>query len=75
MQVDDTRSASGEARLDKVIILLQVRVVHGPAERVVREELPSDGQAEHIEAVVVHEVLHLPRAVHAVVLGKRRPRR
>ena len=73
VQVDDARRAGVQARLDERVVLDEVVFVEVAADDLVREELPADGQAEHVEAVVVDKVLHLARAVVAVVLEQRRP--
>ena len=73
MDVNNATSASSQARLDKRVVLLEIVLVDGARKDVVREELPADGQTEHVEAVVVDKVLHLARAVVAVVLEQRWP--
>ena len=74
MHVHNTARATIQARLHQRIILRPIVLINIPIRRPVREELPPDGEPEDVEAVVVDEVLHLARAVRAVVLRERRPR-
>jgi hypothetical protein len=53
------RCAGVEAALDLLVIRVPVVGVEGAAEVVVQEELPSDWDAEGVQAVVFGEVLHL----------------
>ena len=73
MKINDTRSSRSQASLDEIIIFLQVSVIDRTSKDVVRQELPADGQAEHVEAVVVDEVLHLSCTICSVVFREGRP--
>lgn len=73
MNVDDAAGTSSEARLDQGIVLHEVVLVDGPAEHIVRQELPTNRKTEDIIFIVVDEVLHLACTVGAVVLSQGRP--
>lgn len=73
MDINDAACASGQARLNKSIVLLEVILVNVAAHDIVRKELPADRETEDIEAIVVNEVLHLSLTVVAVVCKQWRP--
>jgi hypothetical protein len=60
------RSAGGQAVLDLLVVDGPVGGAEGAADLVVDEELPADGDAEGVEAVVLDEVVHL---VETVLVG------
>ena len=74
MHVHDAARARIQASLDERIVLRPIVLINIAPRDAIRDELPPNGQPEDVEAVVVDEVLHLPRAVRAVVLRKWRPR-
>ena len=74
VNIDNARRARVQTRLHERIVLDKVVLVDRAAEDAVGEELPADGEAEDVEAVVVDKVLHLALAVVPVVLRQRRPR-
>lgn len=65
MNLNDARRACVEARLDEIIVLGEVDLVYVTSGGTVRQELPPNGQAENIVAVVLDKVLHLARTIHA----------
>lgn len=73
MYINDAACASGQARLNKSIVLLEVIFVNVATHDIVCKELPADRETEDIEAIVVNEVLHLSLTVMAVVLKQWRP--
>lgn len=58
-------SACGQAVLDLLVVDSPVGGAESAADLVVDEELPADGDAEGVEAVVLDEVVHLVKAVLA----------
>ena len=74
VNIDNARRARVQTRLHERIVLDKVVLVDRAAEDAVGEELPADGEAEDVEAVVVDKVLQLALAVFPVVLRERRPR-
>lgn len=59
MNINYTIRAGGQARLHKAVVLGEVASIEGASKLVVDQILPSDGQTEHIELIIVNEVLHL----------------
>jgi hypothetical protein len=60
MHVNDAKTGTtAEAALDKRIVVGPVGGVQGTTEGVVYEVLPSYGQTEGVESIVLNEVVHL----------------
>ena len=69
VDVDNAEScAGGQAVLDLLVVDSPVGGAEGAADLVVDEELPADGDAEGVEAVVLDEVVHL---VEAILAGRK----
>lgn len=71
VDLDDARRACAEARLNEVIVFGEVDLVDVTSGSAVGQELPPNGQAEDVVAVVFDKVLHLSCAVHACRPTKR----
>ena len=68
VNINDAASTSVQTSLDESIILCEVVFVNVATHGVVREELPADGKAEDVEAIVIDKMLHLSLAVVTVIL-------
>jgi hypothetical protein len=63
VNVNDTKGGTGaQAALDELVVGREVGRVKVATKVVVEKELPSDGQSESVQAIVVDEVLHLGNA-------------
>ncbi|KAF9498324.1 hypothetical protein BDN71DRAFT_1587686 [Pleurotus eryngii] len=60
----------GRTHLDQVIINCKVCFIDRSFQEVVHEELPPNWKSECIESIILHEMLHLPSPVRAVVPGQ-----
>ena len=72
MDVDNTRSPSVQADLDEGVVLSKVVGIKGASKSVVGEPLPSDRQAEDVQAVILDEVVHLTLTVASTIEGEGR---
>lgn len=59
VNVDHTVGASGQARLHQVVVLGHVPVVEVAAQLALDQVLPPDVQSEHVELVLLDEMVHL----------------
>lgn len=73
VDVNNAACAGIQASLDKGIVLGEVVLIDIGVENIVRQELPSDGETEDVESVVIDEVLHLTFTVVTIVLKQRWP--
>jgi hypothetical protein len=61
--IDDAVSTSVETVLYKCIILSHICRIQCSPKYIVNQELPTTGQAEDVQLVIVDEVRHLPGTV------------
>ena len=66
VDVNDTMGAGRQARLHERVVLADVGWIEGSAETAVDKELPSHGQAVHVQSIVSGEVAHLAGSVDLV---------
>ena len=67
MNVDDAASTGRQASLDQSVVFCEVILIESTGKDIVGKELPADWQTKYVEAVIVHEVLHLTSTVMSIV--------
>lgn len=68
VNINNTISTRGQATLNKLIIHGKIVGIQSAAKDVVHKILPANWEPEHVETMVMGEMVHLPNAI-CVSLG------